>query len=606
MSDKPYGKRPNSTGSRGGSGSSFNVSGNRSGGKGPRTGPSGSPDSYQKNFDGAGGFKQRTGPSDRPYYKKQDDGRDGFKPRTGPSDRPYYKKQGDGADGFKPRTGPSDRPYYKKQGDGADGFKPRTGPSDRPYYKKQDDGRDGFKPRTGPSDRPYYKKQGDGADGFKPRTGPSDRPYYKKQGDGADGFKPRTGPSDRPYYKKQGDGADGFKPRTGPSDRPYYKKQGDDADGFKPRTGPSDRPYYKKQGDGADGFQQRPGSQDRPYYYKKGGGTGERRTGPSGGSGYNADNREGGFKRSDSPDRAGNKKPYEREDGFQRTDTGRRGAKPWEKGPSAPKNPREEFNAPAQAPLQEDELPYLVMGRNAVREAIRSGRSIDHIYVNAEQDGSLRELVGLARDRNLIIREVDKRKLDEMTLPFGHGGRPANHQGIVAQTPGVEYCDVGDILDVAKERNESPFVILLDGVEDPHNLGSIIRSAECAGAHGIIIPKRRSASVTAAAVKASAGAVEYMKVARVSNIVNAIERLKQENVWIAGAHMQGTPVGKADLRGALALVIGGEGEGLSRLVREKCDFLVSLPVKGQIESLNASVAAAVLMYAKISQDAAKE
>jgi len=249
----------------------------------------------------------------------------------------------------------------------------------------------------------------------------------------------------------------------------------------------------------------------------------------------------------------------------------------------------------------EDELPYIVMGRNAVREAIKSGRSIDRILVVKELDGSLREVIGLARDRNLQIREVDRSKLDEMCLPFGHGGKPGNHQGIVAQVPGVEYCDISDILAVAKERDEKPFIILLDGVEDPHNLGSIIRSAECAGAHGVIIPKRRSASVTASACKASAGAVEYMKVARVSNLGGAIDRLKDEGLWIAGADMAGTAMDKADLKGAIGLVIGSEGEGISRLIKEKCDFLVSIPMVGRIDSLNAAVAAAVLMFEKKRQ-----
>lgn len=265
------------------------------------------------------------------------------------------------------------------------------------------------------------------------------------------------------------------------------------------------------------------------------------------------------------------------------------------------------FNEPAPVqndrpnPYAEDELPYIVMGRNAVREAIKSGRSIDRILVVKELDGSLREVIGLARDRNLQIREVERAKLDEMCMPFGHGGKPGNHQGIIAQVPGVEYCDISDILDVAKERDEKPFIILLDGVEDPHNLGSIIRSAECAGAHGVIIPKRRSASVTASACKASAGAVEYMKVARVSNLGGAIDRLKDEGLWIAGADMAGTAMDKADLKGAIGLVIGSEGEGISRLIKEKCDFLVSIPMVGRIDSLNAAVAAAVLMFEKKRQ-----
>ena len=264
--------------------------------------------------------------------------------------------------------------------------------------------------------------------------------------------------------------------------------------------------------------------------------------------------------------------------------------------------PEREQNAALQAGGA-DELPFLLIGRNAVREAVRSGRSIDRILVNSEQDGSLREIVNLARDSKLVIREVDRKKLDELCMPFGHGGKTANHQGIVAYAAGMEYCSVSDILKAPKERGEEPFVIVLDGVEDPHNLGSIIRSAECAGAHGVIIGKRRSASVTAAAVKAAAGATAYMRVARVVNVSGALEELKRAGLWVAGADMDGTPMDKQGLNGALALVIGGEGGGLTKLVKETCDFLVSIPMQGRINSLNASVAAAVLMFEKRRQDA---
>ena len=249
----------------------------------------------------------------------------------------------------------------------------------------------------------------------------------------------------------------------------------------------------------------------------------------------------------------------------------------------------------------EDELPYLIMGRNGVREALRSGRSIDRILVTKEQDGSLGELVNMARDRNIQLREVDRAKLDELCMPFGHGNKPGNHQGIVAQVPGVDYCEVEDILAVAKARGEAPFLILLDGIEDPPNLGSILRSAECAGAHGVILPKRRSASLTAAACKASAGAVEYIKVARVANLVEAMRRLKRQGIWLAGADMQGTPMDRADLKGPLGLVIGSEGSGLGKLVQESCDFLVSIPMSGHLDSLNAAVAAAILMFEKKRQ-----
>lgn len=288
--------------------------------------------------------------------------------------------------------------------------------------------------------------------------------------------------------------------------------------------------------------------------------------------------------------------------------------KKFEKKPYGEDKPRfdkrERFEKPQPAPAPEvvqaddDEQPFLLIGRNAVREAIKADRSIDRILVSTETDGSLKEIVQLARDRKLVIREVDHKKLDELCMPFGHGGKTANHQGIVAYAAGVEYCEIADILAVAKERGEAPFVIVLDGIEDPHNLGSILRSADCAGAHGVVIGKRRSAQVSAAAVKASAGASEYLKVARVVNIARAVEELKEAGLWIAGADMDGQPMHRQNLTGALALVIGSEGDGISRLVREKCDYLVSIPMRGHIDSLNAGVAAAILMFEKRRQDEA--
>lgn len=257
---------------------------------------------------------------------------------------------------------------------------------------------------------------------------------------------------------------------------------------------------------------------------------------------------------------------------------------------------------PAAESADPAELPNIIMGRNPVKEAIKSGRSIDRILVTKEHDGSLGEILDLARDAKLVVRDVDRQKLDEICMPFGHNGRTGNHQGIIAYIPGVEYCELTDILDYAKERGEAPFVILLDGIEDPHNLGSIIRSAECAGAHGVVITKRRSASVTAAVVKTSAGATEHMRIAKVVNLPVAIERLKEAGLWIAGADMDGEPMYKADLKGPFALVIGAEGAGVSHLVKEKCDYMVSVPLKGEIGSLNASVAAAVIMFEKVRQE----
>ena len=265
--------------------------------------------------------------------------------------------------------------------------------------------------------------------------------------------------------------------------------------------------------------------------------------------------------------------------------------------------------APVPAQIEEkepDELPFLIFGRNAVKEAVKAGRSIDKILVQTEPDGSLREITALAKDAKIIVHEVNRKKLDEVCLPFGHGGKTANHQGIVAYTAGVEYCEVADILSYASERGEKPFVVVLDGVEDPHNLGSIIRSADCAGAHGIILGKHRSAPVTAAAVKASAGASEHMLISRVVNISAALEELKEAGLWIAGADMGGESMYKQDMTGAFALVIGNEGEGLSRLVRERCDYLVSIPMRGHVDSLNAGVAAGILLFEKQRQEQSRE
>ncbi len=220
-----------------------------------------------------------------------------------------------------------------------------------------------------------------------------------------------------------------------------------------------------------------------------------------------------------------------------------KGGKPYAYGNDKPRREKAgKLMTPASVQLEEkepDELPFLIFGRNAVKEAVKAGRSIDKILVQTEPDGSLREIVALAKDARIIVHEVNRKKLDEVCLPFGHGGKTANHQGIVAYTAGVEYCEISDILALANQKGEKPFVVVLDGVEDPHNLGSIIRSADCAGAHGVILGKHRSAPVTAAAVKSSAGASEHMLIARVVNISAALEELKAAGLWIAGADFPG-------------------------------------------------------------------
>ena len=250
---------------------------------------------------------------------------------------------------------------------------------------------------------------------------------------------------------------------------------------------------------------------------------------------------------------------------------------------------RPERPAPMTAPAEEPMESNLLVGRNPIREALRAGHDIEKLLVaRGELIGSAREIVAMAREAKIIVQEVDRVRLDQMA---------PNHQGLIAVASAYAYKTVDDMLALAKERGEEPLLVILDGVTDPHNLGAIIRSAECAGAHGVIIPERRAVGLTPAAVKASAGAVEYLPVAREVNLNRVIERLKKEGVWIYGTAMNGEDYRRVNFSGPAALVIGSEGEGMSRLVEENCDKIVSLPMKGHIDSLNASVAAGILLYA---------
>ncbi len=236
-----------------------------------------------------------------------------------------------------------------------------------------------------------------------------------------------------------------------------------------------------------------------------------------------------------------------------------------------------------------------IIGRNPVLEAIRSGRTVEKILIKkGRYEGSIAPIIKKAKEAKIIIQEVDRAKLDMLA-----GG--GNHQGVIAYVSAYEYSSVNDILSGAKEKGEAPFVIICDRITDPHNLGAIIRTANCVGAHGVIIPKRGSAGLTEAVAKTSAGAVEYTPVAKVTNIANTIDDLKKSGMWIAGADMDGEEMYNIDLKGSLGLVIGSEGEGISRLVKEKCDFVASIPMNGSIGSLNASVAAGVLMYEALRQ-----
>ncbi len=232
----------------------------------------------------------------------------------------------------------------------------------------------------------------------------------------------------------------------------------------------------------------------------------------------------------------------------------------------------------------------IIAGRNAVTEALKAGRAIDSLYIQrGERSGALQAIVMKAKDAGAAIKEADPVKLAHMC-----GG--ANHQGVVAVAAVKEYATVEDLFRLAEERGEPPFFIICDELEDPHNLGAVIRTAECAGAHGVIVPKRRSVGLTYAVGKASAGAVEHLPVARVGNLPSLLEELKARGLWIYAANMDGSPWCQTDFTGPVALVIGSEGKGVGRLVKEKADFIVSLPLKGHINSLNASVAAGILCY----------
>ena len=239
----------------------------------------------------------------------------------------------------------------------------------------------------------------------------------------------------------------------------------------------------------------------------------------------------------------------------------------------------------------ETENDGVIEGRNAVIEALRAGVAIDKIFLmKGETDSALGHIASAAREKGIVVVDADRRKLDGMS-------RTHAHQGVIALAAMREYVSVQSLLDAAAEKGEAPLLVVCDEISDPHNLGAILRTAECAGAHGVIIPKRRSAGLTAIVGKTSAGAVSYMPVARVSNLPATLEELKKKGVWVYGTAAEGTTsLYDADLKGPAAIVIGSEGSGMGRLVREKCDFLVSIPMKGHISSLNASAAAAILLY----------
>ena len=338
----------------------------------------------------------------------------------------------------------------------------------------------------------------------------------------------------------------------------------------------SDRPYGKRE--------------DRPYGERKSYGRDDRRP-------LRNDNRDRDNNRFEKRDfHKDDRRDFRRDDrkDFRRDD--RRDFKPAEPKP-APSYRDAEYHPAQPAPtalevMETMQQENLLAGRNPIREALKAGRDIEKLLVlKGELSGSAREIVQMAREAHIVVQEVEKIRLDELAH---------NHQGLVAFASAYQYSTVEAMLEEAAAKNEDPFLILLDGVTDPHNLGAIIRSAECVGAHGVIVPERRSVGLTPAAVKASAGAVEHMKVARVVNLSRTIEELKEQNIWTYALDMDGEDYERVNFKGGVALVVGSEGEGVSRLVVERCDQKVSLPMAGHIDSLNASVAAGIMMYRVLS------
>lgn len=270
----------------------------------------------------------------------------------------------------------------------------------------------------------------------------------------------------------------------------------------------------------------------------------------------------------------------------------------WKKGQS--KKERDvKSNVSAPSKLEEKIYEDVVYGRNAVLELLKSGKDINKIFLErGEKHGSIHEIIAKARETKIVMVEVEKAKLNAMTKE--------NHQGVIAIVPPFDYCEVEDILEVAQKKGEEPFVVILDGIEDPHNLGAIIRTAETAGVHGIIIPKRRSASVNSVVSKVSAGATTYMKIARVNNLNEVIRKLKENGLWIVGTDGEAkTYYYEQNLTGPLGIIIGNEGVGMSKLVKENADLLVKIPMKGQITSLNASVAAGIVIHEVVKQNMTK-
>ena len=425
----------------------------------------------------------------------------------------------------------------------------------------------------------HYKKpsRGAGAQRF-------DKPAASRTGRRPEGA-PANG--EKPVYRARPEGAQG-------EGRPYGRSA--PGGGYRPA---GEKPAYRARPEGAQGEGRpygrsaprggyRPAGEKPAYRARPEGGEGEKRVygHPAPRSDFRSHVERPAYRAR--PEKAeGDRRTYGRPAPAREHQNEEPAYKRYEFKPSAP--------PPAPAPAAEESIDpkeNLLSGRNPIREAIKSGRDIEKLLVaKGDLSGSAREIVAMAREARIPVQEVDRARLDEITR---------NHQGMLAFASAYQYATVEEMLAEAEEKGEAPFLILLDGITDPHNLGAVIRTAECVGAHGVIVPERRSVGLTPAAVKASAGAVEHVKVARVGNLTRTLQDLQAAGLWITAAVTDGEDFQKSDLKGPLALVIGSEGEGISRLVLEHCDRTVSLPMKGKIGSLNASVAAGILMYAVLS------
>lgn len=417
--------------------------------------------------------------------------------------------------------------------------------------------------------------------------------------------------------KKRGRKGSGFeKYFGGKGNRPQGSRAyGDSPHGGAPRDDrpKGDRPYAKPRDDRQQGQYTRGKPEDGRRYYEKDGREGGKRPGDRGANPggdrpqrpFREDGRAGkgpGPRFSRAPERPVPPAVYE--GGERMKPQAPRYGRPAERdgadrpapryGRPAPRfdRPGARFESPAppqeRSEAEESGMDNLLVGRNPIREALKAGRPIEKMLVaQGELSGSAKEIVAKAREAGIVVQFVDRARLDAVY---------PNHQGMLAYASAASYASVEDILALAASRDEAPFVVVLDGVTDPHNLGAIIRSAECCGAHGVIVPERRSAGLNPAAVKASAGALSYLLVAKVGNLSRTLSELKEKGLWVIGCDMSGGDIQKADLSGPVALVVGSEGEGISHLVLEGCDKVVSIPLKGQIESLNASVAAGIALY----------